>query len=131
MALRVSILAFAVSMGRVLLDWGFVFPEFGLTDPPAVLGTLIVYVALYTGWVLAIVAIATGRRAGLWASLCFALVLNVALGVGTTLVFCPTPCATLWPVGELVNWATTISGLLAVVVLGRSLLSTRATGTRM
>lgn len=123
MLLRVSILAFAVSIGRTLLDWGFVFPELGLTDPLSVLAAMLFYVAVLTGWVVAIVAIAHGQRVGLWASLAFALVLNVGLGLATTVAFCPTPCATLWPVGELLNWATTLSGALAAAVLMRALRS--------
>lgn len=123
MVLRVSLLALAISLGRTLIDWGFVFPELGLIDPLGVFVTLVFYVAIFTGWIVAILGIAAGRRAGLWASLGFTLVLNVALGLGTTLAFCPTPCATLYPVGELWNWATTLSGIAAAVVIVRALRS--------
>ena len=46
---------------------------------------------------------------------------NVALGLGTTLAFCPTPCQTLFPVAEIWNWTTTLNGLAAVIAQVRSL----------
>ena len=121
MVLRYALLALAVSLGRTLLDWGFVFPEFGFTDPASVLGAMVFYVVIFSGWILALLSIARGGRAGLWVALALTLLLNVGLGLGTTVAFCPTPCRTLWPVGELWNWATTLSGIAATVVIIRSL----------
>jgi len=119
--LRYALLALAISLGRTLLDWGFVFPEFGFTDPASVLGAMVFYVVIFSGWILALLSIARGGRAGLWVALALTLLLNVGLGLGTTVAFCPTPCRTLWPVGELWNWATTLSGIAASVVIVRSL----------
>ena len=121
MVLRYALLALAISLGRTLLDWGFVFPEFGFTDPASVLGAMVFYVVIFSGWILALLSIARGGRAGLWVALALTLLLNVGLGLGTTVAFCPTPCRTLWPVGELWNWATTLSGIAASVVIVRSL----------
>lgn len=121
MVLRYALLALAISLGRTLLDWGFVFPEFGFTDPASVLGAMVLYVVIFSGWILALLSIARGGRAGLWVALALTLLLNVGLGLGTTVAFCPTPCRTLWPVGELWNWATTLSGIAASVVIVRSL----------
>ena len=28
-----TIVALAIAMGRAFIDWGFVYPEFGMTDP--------------------------------------------------------------------------------------------------
>ena len=121
MVLRYALLALAISLGRTLLDWGFVFPEFGFTDPASVLGAMVFYVVIFSGWILALLSIARGGRAGLWVALALTLLLNVGLGLGTTVAFCPTPCRTLWPVGELWSWATTLSGIAASVVIVRSL----------
>jgi hypothetical protein len=121
MVLRYALLALAISLGRTLLDWGFVFPEFGFTDPASVLGAMVFYVVIFSSWILALLSISRGGRAGLWVALALTLLLNVGLGLGTTVAFCPTPCRTLWPVGELWNWATTLSGIAATVVIIRSL----------
>jgi hypothetical protein len=121
MVLRYALLALAISLGRTLLDWGFVFPEFGFKDPASVLGAMVFYVVIFTAWILALLSIARGGRAGLWVALALTLLLNVGLGLGTTVAFCPTPCRTLWPVGELWNWATTLSGIAASVLIIRSL----------
>jgi hypothetical protein len=118
-----ALLALAVSLGRTLLDWGFVFPEFGFTDPVSVLAAMVFYVVIFSAWILGLLSIAKGGRAGLWVALGLTLLLNVGLGLGTTLAFCPTPCRTLWPVGELWNWATTLSGIVASIVIIRALRS--------
>ncbi len=123
MVLWFGLLALAVSLGRTLLDWGFVFPEFGFTDPASVLAALVFYVVIFSGWILALLSIARGGRAGLWVALGLTLLLNVGLGLGTTLAFCPTPCRTLWPVAELWNWATTVSGIVASALIIRALRS--------
>lgn len=118
-----ALLALAVSLGRTLLDWGFVFPEFGFTDPVSVLAAMVFYVVIFSAWILGLLSIAKGGRAGLWVALGLTLLLNVGLGLGTTLAFCPTPCRTLWPVGELWNWATTLSGIVASILIIRALRS--------
>ena len=123
MVLRFALLALAVSLGRALLDWGFVFPEFGFTDPVSVLAAMVFYVVIFSAWILGLLSIARGGRAGLWVALGLTLLLNVGLGLGTTLAFCPTPCRTLWPVGELWNWATTLSGIVASIPIMRALRS--------
>jgi len=100
-----------------------VFPEFGFTDPASVLGALALYMALFVPWILALVGVSKGRRAGMWTPLALTAVVNIGLGLGTTLAVCPTPCRTLWPVGELWNWATTVSASFAAIALVRSLRS--------
>ena len=117
----VALLAFAIGLGRTLLDWGFVYPEMGFTDPLAVFATMAFYSALFAVWAWALMALARGARVGAWITLALTLLLNVLLGVGTTVAFCPTPCPTLWPVGEIWNWATTLSGAAAAFLLIRSL----------
>jgi hypothetical protein len=49
-----------------------------------------------------------------------------SLGLGTTVAYCPTPCATMWPLLEVANWANTLSGLLAALACGLALRAPRA-----
>jgi uncharacterized protein involved in cysteine biosynthesis len=92
---------------------------------------MVLYVAIFSGWILALLSIARGGRAGLWVALGLTLLLNVGLGLGTTLAFCPTPCRTLWPVGELWNWATTLSGIVASILIIRALAELRTGSPRV
>ena len=116
MLLWLSLLAFAVALGRALIDWGIVYPELGMvTDAPSVLPMLVVYSLIFGAWAWGLTALARGQRRGLWVALVLTLLANVGLGLGTTLAFCPTPCQTLWPIGELWNWATTLTGAAAAV----------------
>lgn len=116
MLVRLSLLAFAVSLGRSLIDWGVVYPEFGMvSDPANVFAMLVGYSLIFGTWAWALIAMARGQRRGVWVALVLTLLTNVGLGLGTTFAFCPTPCQTLWPVGELWNWATTLTGAAAVI----------------
>jgi len=119
--LVLSVLAFAIAIGRTLIDWGFVYPEFGFTQPASVGLTLAVYSTIFGVWAWSLVGVASGRRRATWVTLGLTLLLNVMLGISTTVALCPTPCQTIWPVGELWNWATTLFGIAAVVALARQL----------
>lgn len=116
MLVWLSLLAFAVGLGRSFIDWGIVYPEFGLmTDVARVFPTLLAYSLIFGVWAWALTTMARRQRRGVWVALVLTLLLNVGLGVGTTVAFCPTPCQTLWPIGELWNWATTLTGVAALV----------------
>jgi len=86
-----------------------------VTDATTVFAMLVAYSLIFGVWAWALIAAAGGRRRGLWVALLLTLLANVGLGLGTTLAFCPTPCQTLWPVGELWNWATTLTGGAAAI----------------
>jgi hypothetical protein len=122
-----SVLAFAIAIGRTLIDWGFVYPVFGFTDPAPVGLTLVVYATIFGVWAWSLVGVANRHRRSAWVALGLTLLLNVFLGLSTTLALCPTPCQTLWPVAEVWNWATTVSGIAAVVALARQLRAARPT----
>jgi len=124
--LVLALLAFAISIGRTLIDWGFVYPEFGSPEPTSVGLRLVVYSTIFGVWAWALVGLANGSRRSAWVTLALTLLLNVVLGISTTVALCPSPCQTLWPVGELWNWATTLSGLAAVVAIARRLRSAPA-----
>jgi hypothetical protein len=124
-AVILSVLAFAIAIGRTLIDWGFVYPEFGFTDPVSVGMTLVVYTTIFGVWAWSLIGVAAGGRRAAWVALLLTLLLNVLLGISTTVALCPTPCQTVWPVGELWNWATTLSGIAAVIALARHLRAAR------
>ena len=124
MVVWLSLLAFTVGLGRSYIDWGIVYPEFGpMTDAARVFPMLLLYSLIFGVWAWALLAMARGERRGVWIALVLTLLANVGLGVGTTVAFCPTPCQTLWPIGELWNWATTLTGLAAAVAQIRVLRS--------
>ena len=127
MALWLSLLAFTIGLGRSLLDWGVVYPDLNPSPDAATLAPrLIIYTALFGLWAWALIAIALGRKRGLWVALVLTVLANVAIGVGTTVAFCPTPCQTLWPLAEIWNWATTLTGVAAVIAQVRALRSSAA-----
>lgn len=124
MLVWLSLLAFAVGIGRTLIDWGVVYPELGMvSDAAGMFPRLVAYSLIFGVWAWALTAMARGQRRGVWVALVLTLIANVGLGVGTTVAFCPTPCQTLWPIGELWNWATTLTGAAAAVAQVRALRS--------
>jgi hypothetical protein len=52
------------------------------------------------------------------ALLVFNLLLPFGMGLSTFLFWCPSPCRTGWPVMEISNWFTLVSGLIAAVGVG-------------
>jgi len=116
-----TLIALAISIGRAFIDWGFVYPEFGMKEPGAVAATLVGYTVAYGAWIWALLALSRGSRLGLWLALAAVLILSDLFGVATTVALCPTPCGTVYPVGEIWNWLTTLSGIAATVALVRAL----------
>lgn len=117
-------------LGRSLLDYRYVFPEFGITMPallPVTLGEL----AFFGGWLWSLVAAAQGSRKGLWAMLVYNLLL-LLFGVSTFTMLCPSPCPTAWPLGEGLMWSNVLIGAAASFITLRLLLQrgdSRPTGS--
>lgn len=124
-ALVLSTIALLTFLGRGMMDWRY---EFAALDPSGSfdLPGALVYMLLAGGWIWGLVAASNGRRGGLVAILVLALLLDVALGLATYLVFCPpwTGCDG-WPNAWLWNWANLISGLIAAVTTALQLRGTR------
>jgi hypothetical protein len=38
--------------------------------------------------------------------------------VGTLVAYCTSPCLTAWPLIEIANWTTLVTGLIAAVAVG-------------
>lgn len=47
--------------------------------------------------------------------------LLVLFGLATVISFCPSPCQTAWPVGEIAIWSNLLVGISATVVVARNL----------
>jgi hypothetical protein len=117
LALILSGMALLSFLGRTFIDYGYVFPEFGITMSdllPITLGML----AFYGGWLWALIAAGRNSRKGFSALLVYNLLLLV-FGVSTFTTLCPSPCGTAWPTGEILMWSNVIIGITAIVaVLG-------------
>ncbi len=59
-----------------------------------------------------------GGRRGIVALLGFDLFFLIVIAVGTLVAYCPSPCRTAWPLGEIANWSSLAIGLLAAIALG-------------
>jgi hypothetical protein len=98
-------------LGRTFIDYGYVFPEFGIDMPelfPITLGML----AFYGGWLWALIASAGGSRAGFITVLLYNLLL-LLFGISTFTTLCPSPCETAWPLGETLMWSNIVIGVAA------------------
>jgi hypothetical protein len=86
--------------------------------------------ALFGGWLWALLVAVRGSRRGLIAALLFDLLLWLGIAVGTLVAYCPSPCATAGGLMETANWLNLITGLLAGVALAANLMSGRTPATR-
>jgi hypothetical protein len=126
-AIILSGIAFITGVTRLILEVRFVpeivsaMPE----DQPGQTAVLVfVFVLFFGGWLWSLVATVRSRRAGLIALLIFNLLLSLPWGLGTVVVFCPTPCDVAWPLTDVVAWSNVIAGLIAAVAIGFYLRST-------
>jgi hypothetical protein len=111
-----SMVAFLAFLARAFIDWRFVYPDFiGADDAGMTLVFLAAYLALAGAWMWALLATSQQRRGGAIGTLVLSLVLLVGMGIATPTVFCPPPCATVWPWGWESNWAGLVIGAVAAV----------------
>jgi len=126
-AIALSVIAFLTGLARLMLDARFVseFADFMGDQPGQVALVMLVFIAFFGGWVWALLAAVRGGRGGLIGALVCSLLLALGEGLTTVLVFCPTPCPTVSPLGDIIIWANLISGLVAAAALGLQLRQTR------
>jgi hypothetical protein len=119
--IALSGLAYLTGIARLILEVRFV-PEImnAMPDdqPGQVALVMLVPLAFFGGWLWALLALVGKWRGGLIAALIFALVLAFAWGLPTIVSFCPTPCATVAPLTDIVTWANVIVGLIAAIAIG-------------
>jgi hypothetical protein len=116
-----TLAALAAFVWRTLLDLRFVAEVMPSTSAPAVAAISLLYTGTIIAWAWALTGLHRGSRPWAWTALVITGVVNLTQGIGTLVVFCPTPCDTVWPVGEISNWALLLTGLAAVAALGAHL----------
>jgi len=113
-----SLLSF---LARTFLDYGFVYQELSLTTASLAVVTLF-NLAFIAGWIWALVSVSHSSRRAMFALLVYDALL-VLFGLATLISFCPSPCQTAWPVGEVAIWSNLLLGVPATFMVARSLLS--------
>lgn len=122
-AITLSILAWLTLLACSFLFALFVASdEMGIReDHPVTVALLIVWeMAVFGGWVWALLASIRGSRGGMIVALIFSL-LSVFLGGFTLSVFCAGKGCAAYPVGNIIVWAELVTGLAASVALGLQL----------
>lgn len=115
-AIALSMISLLVFLSRAFIDFYFVFGEFALSLGMVGLA-LMFYVALFGGWIWALLSVVNGSRRGVVALFGFNLFFLLVIAVGTLVSYCPSPCSTAWPLGEITNWLSLAAGLLAAISL--------------
>jgi len=120
-AVVLSIASLLSFLARTFLDYGFVYQELSLTN--ATLGIVTLFNLVFIGgWIWALVSASHGGRRAMFALLVYDALL-VLFGLATLTSFCPSPCQTAWPVGEVAIWSNLLVGVPATFVVARNLLS--------
>jgi hypothetical protein len=110
-----SVVSFLAWLERAFLDWGFVPEMHGLLSPAAIAAATLFYTVLAAAWLAAIVRVREGRRGALLANAALNGLFAFGLGIGTLLSFCPSPCATVWPLMEIANWSNLVLGFASAI----------------
>jgi hypothetical protein len=119
-AVTLSVIALLTELWRAFVDFQYEYASF-LTGAGAVLLGTLLYTALFGSWAWALLRAKRGSRSALIAAFILNLLFLLAIPIGTLVAYCPSPCRELWPVMELANWVTLLSGLLATVSLALQL----------
>lgn len=116
-AIAFSVISLLVFLGRAFIDFYFVFGEFGL-DLGMVALAMLFYLVLFGGWIWALLAGVQSSRRGVFSLLVIDLFFLLVIAIGTLVSYCPSPCPTAWPLGEIANWTSLVVGILAAISLG-------------
>jgi len=116
-AFTLALVSLLVFLGRTFIDFYYVYGEFRLSVG-LVSGTTLVHMLLFGGWIWGLLSAVQGSRRGLIAVFGFNLFFFLFIAVGSLVSYCPSPCMTGWPLGEIAIWTSLITGLLASISLG-------------
>lgn len=114
-----SYAALLTMLARTFLDYQYVYRELGLDAQVSGLATLI-NLALFGGWIFALLTSMQSSRRGMIANLAFNS-LTLIFGISTVVALCPSPCPTGWPVGEIIIWSNILIGATAVILTAREI----------
>ncbi len=115
--ITLSVIAMLIFLARTFFDFYYVYPEFNLGLSVATFAIFINSV-VFGGWIWSLMSAAKNNRRGLIAIFAFELFFLVIIALGTLIYFCPTPCGTAWPMGELLIWVSLVFGGLAALSTG-------------
>jgi hypothetical protein len=115
--ITLSMISLLVFLARTFFDFYYVYTEFnlslGMTAAAILINTL-----LFSGWIWSQISAAKNNRRGLISIFVFNLFFLVVVAVGTLVSFCPSPCGTAWPMGEIFIWASLVFGMIAAFATG-------------
>ncbi len=111
-AIILSLAALLSFLARTFLDFRFVYQEIGL-DVPSLAVATILNLAFFAGWIWAIIVASHAGRKAMYALLALDVLL-LLFGISTLMSFCPSPCQTAWPLGEVLIWSNLLIGVPAV-----------------
>jgi hypothetical protein len=115
--ISLSVISLLVFLGRTFIDFYYVYREFSL-DVGMVTLAILINLALFGGWIWGLLSAAQGSRRGLITVFGFNLFFLLVIAVGTLVSYCPSPCRTGWPIGEIFIWASLVAGLLGSLSSG-------------
>ena len=104
---------------RTFIDYRFVYAELNFTNASLISVTLF-NLAFYGGWIWALVSASHRRRPAMYILIGYATLL-IVYGLATSITWCPSPCQTAWPFGELTIWSNYVLGITAVSFAALSL----------
>jgi hypothetical protein len=113
-------LAYLSGIARLILEVRFVTEIMNAmpTDQPAQVALVMLPIILFFGgWLWALLSASRSNRRGLVGLLVCSLFLAFAWGLPTVISFCPTPCATVWPLTDIITWANIILGAIAALAI--------------
>jgi hypothetical protein len=116
-AITFALISLLIYLGRAFIDFYYVYGEFNLRVE-MVSGAVLIHLALFGGWIWSLLSAVQGSRRGLVAAFGFNLFFLLFIAAGTLVSYCPSPCRTDWPLGEIAIWASLIAGLAASIPLG-------------
>ena len=122
------VLSWAALLGffaRSIIDFRYVYVE-QMPDLSATVIVIVIYTMFVGAWVAALLALAVGQRRAALACLGLSL-LPILLGASTAVAFCPTPCDTAAPIGDILNWICLTLGSVSAISLVSYL---RSSGSR-
>jgi len=117
-AVVLSVLAWLTFLAFNFLYALFVAGEMGLREDQPVKAAQFIAgsLAVFGGWVWALLASVRGSRGGMIVALIFSL-LSTFLAGFALLVWCAGKGCAAWPVGNIIVWAELVTGLIATVAL--------------
>jgi hypothetical protein len=126
-AVTLSVIALLTELWRAFIDFQHEYSNV-LNHTGVVLLTTLLYTTLFGVWARALLRSMHGNHSALIAALMINLLFLLFIPIGTLVVYCPSPCPTLWPVMELANWINLLFGILASVALAFQLRKNKAAG---